>query len=187
MLDVQVTIENEKVVIRNLQKLAEETPSAVRRALKRVAAGTHREAMVWLSGPGRSKMRLTNKGTTIHEDGRITKRRTALRGQSDQLGARPGGYPVPVMTGNLRRMLNWLSPGDTKTGDAGTFTAGPMEVVVYDSAAYADVISSGKWTSAGFAPRPFLTDALTKFNEGARIKQLLEEEIQQEITKRGMS
>lgn len=187
MLDIQVTIQNEQVVIRNLQRFADQVPGAVKRGLKRVAAGVHHDAMAWLTGPGRSKMRLTNKGAIIQEDGRITKRKTALRGQSDQLGARPGSYPVPVLTGNLRRMLNWLSPGDSKSGDAGTFTAGPMEVVVYDSAAYADVIAKGKWTSAGFGPRDFLGDALTKFNEGARIKRILDEEIQQEISKGGMS
>lgn len=186
MLDVQVTIENEQVVVKGLQRFAEQTPAAVRRGLMRVAAGTHREAMDWLSGPGRTKMRLTNRGAVIHEDGRITKRKTRLSGQTSQLGARPGSYPVPVLTGNLRRMLNWLSPGQTKSGEAGTFTAGDMEVVVYDSAAYADVIRSGKWTSKGFGPRPFLEDALTRFNEGARIKQILEEEIQAEIEKGGL-
>jgi len=187
MLDVQVTIQNDQVVIRNLQRFANQMPTAVKRGLKRVAAGVHQDATAWLSGPGRSKMRLTNMGALIHENGRITKRKTARRGQSDLLGARPGSYPVPVMTGNLRRMLNWLSPGDSKTGDAGTFTAGPMEVVVYDSAAYANVIAKGKWTSAGFGTRDFLGDALTKFNEGARIKQILEDEIQQEISRRGLS
>lgn len=187
MLDIQVTIENEKVVIRNLQHLAEQAPTAISRGLKRVAAGVHQEALVWLSGPGRSRMRLTDKRATIHEDGRITNRKTRLSGQTDQLGARPGSYPVPTLTGNLRRLLDWLSPGDSKSGDAGTFTAGPMEVVVYDSAAYADVIAKGKWTSKGFGPRDFLNDALTRFNEGARIKQILEEELKQEIDKGGLS
>jgi hypothetical protein len=185
MLDIRVTVQNDQVVIKGLNQLAAEIPVAVRRGLKRIAAGVYDEAFQWLSGPGRTSMRLTNRGATIHEDGRITKRKSSSWGQSNSLGARPGSYPVPILTGHLRRLLDWLSPGDSITGESGTFSAGPNEVVIYDSAAYADVIKRGKWTSAGFGPRDFLGDALTRFNEGARIAQILEEEIQFEIAKRG--
>jgi hypothetical protein len=96
---------------------------------------------------------------------------------------RPGGYPVPVRTGHLRRMQAWLKPGETKTGEAGTFTAGPMEVVVYNSAGYATMIHEGKGRNARHGARPFLTDALTRFNSGARIVKIMEEEIAAEIAR----
>src|SRR5512139_1469234 len=58
------------------------------------------------------------------------------RGASELLSGKKepaGGYPVPVRIGHLRRSLDWLKPGETKTGEAGTFTAGKHESVVYNS------------------------------------------------------
>lgn len=185
MLNVQVRIEGDKVVIANLAALAERFPVAIKRGLRRVGAGVHREAYSFLSGSGRTSMRLTNRGAIIGVDGRITRQKSRLRGQQSNLGARPGSYPVPVVTGNLRRLLDWLNPGQSKSGPAGTFTSGPMEIVVYDSAAYAADIHDGRGSSAGFGPRSYLTDALRKFNEAERVKRIIEEELQREINMRG--
>lgn len=186
MLDVRVTVEGDRLTVANLAALAERFPKAVERGLKRIAQGVHRQAFDRLSGPGRALMRLTNRGAIITEDNRVTRQRSRLRGQSDSLGAKPGSYPVPVLTGNLRRMLDFLYPGESKSGPAGTFSAGPMEIVVFNSAAYARAIHNGTGTSGGFGPRPFLVDGLKMFNEGSRIKNIIEEEINREIAMRGV-
>ncbi|HMM59454.1 MAG TPA: hypothetical protein PKC25_04895, partial [Candidatus Rifleibacterium sp.] len=137
MLNVSITVDGDRIAIANLGALAARFPNAVKRGLKRIAQGIHREAYGFLSGSGRTPMRLTNRVAIITEDNRVIRQKSRLRGQSDSLGAKPGSYPVPVVTGNLRRMLDWLDPGQSKSGLAGTFTAGPMEIVVFNSAAYA--------------------------------------------------
>lgn len=184
MLDVQITVSGDRVAIANFEALSERFPGAIKRALKRIAPGIHREAYGFLSGAGRTPMRLSNRGAIIGADNSITKQKSRLRGQSNSIGARPGSYPVPVVTGNLRRMLDWLDPGQSKSGLAGTFTAGDMEIVVFNSAAYANAIHEGRGSSSGFGPRPFLFDGLKKFNEGARIKRIVEEELNREIDMR---
>lgn len=95
----------------------------------------------------------------------------------------PGSYPIPVVRGWLRRQLNWLKPGESKTGEVGTFTAGNMETVIYDAAIYADPVFHGKGSSAKYGERDALKDALRIFNQGDRIKAVLEEEIGKEIKK----
>lgn len=159
MLSLSVSIQGDKVLIAGLNQLAAEMPRAIDRALVNVAKGIHRDAFDFLTGSG-SKVS-TKRG-----------------------GAYAGGYPVPVRTGHLSRSLAWLRPGATKTGDAGTFTAGEHEVVIYNSAIYADVIHEGRGSSAKFGRRPYLENALQKFNQGNRIKTEIEAEIQAEIYKR---
>ena len=155
MLDINVKVEGQKVVINNLQAFAKEIPLAIDRSLNRVAKGIHREGYDFLSGAG---------------------------AKASDVAA--GEYPVPVRTGHLRRSLDWLKPGTSKTGDVGTFTAGSHEVIVYNSAIYANAIHEGKFSSQKHGPRRFLADALEKFNQGDRIKNTIEEEIQKEIDKR---
>lgn len=154
MLDIRVEVRGDKVVIDGLNRMAEGIPGAIRRGLERVAKGIHRDAYIWLSGPG-----------------------------AKASGTPGGGYPIPVRTGNLRRLLDWLRPGESKTGPAGTFTAGQNEVVVYDSAEYAHVIHEGRGSSAKFGPRKYLDDALARFNQGARVGQIIGEEINREVNK----
>lgn len=158
MLDISVKVEGDKVVIEGLNKFAAEMPGSVRRGLERVAKGIFREASAWLKGPG-------NKAST----------------RKGIAGSMPGSYPVPVRTGHLRRSLGWLKSGASKTGDVGTFTAGPDEVVIYNSARYASSIHEGTGTSAKYGPRRFLKDALEIFNRGEGIKKVIEEEIQKTI------
>lgn len=157
MLDINVTIKGEKVIIEGLKRFAHRIPGAAQRGLSRVAKGVHRKAYEFLSGSGA-------KASNVPA----------------------GGYPVPVRTGHLRRMLNWLEPGKTKTAGepfTGTFTAGPMEAIIYNAANYAMAIHEGKKSSAKYGPRPFLTDALKKFNQGARIEKIIRDEIQKAIDK----
>jgi len=171
MLDIQVTVEGEKIIIEGLESLGDNIRPALQRALAKMGKGIHREAYDFLSGPGA-------KGSN----------------------APAGGYPVPVRTGTLRRLLDWLEPGETKTVGAmydwrdkslitssGTFSAGPMEAMVYDSAEYARVIHEGTHTSREYGRRPFLEDALEKFNSEDRIRKIFEGEIKREIKKSGLS
>ncbi len=88
-----------------------------------------------------------------------------------------GEYPVPVVTGHLRRLLDWLKPGASKSGEAGTFSAGEMSTVVFDSASYAFAIHEGKGSSTKFGARPFLSDGFDQFNEGDKIVSILNDEI----------
>jgi hypothetical protein len=158
LLDLKVTIENDKVVIQGLQDLAREMPQAIKRGLRRSAAGIYAIAFQWLSGPGAQKSGI------------------------------PGGdYPVPVRTGHLRRSLDWLAPGQSKSGDVGTFKAGDDEVVIFDSALYAPAVFLGRGSSAKFGPRDALKDALDYFNHGGQIQQMIGEEIRKEINKQGLS
>jgi len=98
-----------------------------------------------------------------------------------------GGYPVPVRTGHLRRSLDWLGPNRSKSKDGKTFTAGPHEAVVYNSAVYSRAIHDGRGSSAKFGARPYLTDALEQFNRGNHIADVMAEEISKEIAKEGLA
>ncbi len=86
----------------------------------------------------------------------------------------PGAYPVPVETGNLRRLLDWLKPDARK----GEFKAGDLEAIVYDSAEYARTIHDGLGSSAKFGARPFITDGFERFNEGGKLAEIAAEEIE---------
>lgn len=186
MLKVQITVSGDRVAIANLGTLAEQFPAAIKRSLKRIAAGTHREAHAFLSGAGAGQSISRRTRQRLADAGDITgfTKKTGER-VDFKLYQNSGGYPVPVRTGHLRRMLDFLYPGQSKSGPSGTFTAGPMETVIFNSAAYASAIHEGRNSSAKFGPRSFLTDALMRFNEGAQIKRIVEEEINREIARIG--
>jgi hypothetical protein len=152
MLDLKVSIENDKVVVQGLQDLADRFPAAIKRGLKRIAAGIFGHAYQWLSGAGANVSNVPG-----------------------------GGYPIPVRTGHLRRSLDWLAPGESKSGDAGTFRAGDDEVVIFDSASYAPAVFLGRGSSAAYGPRDAVKDALDLFNHGDKIRWTLGEEIRKEI------
>ena len=167
MLDIRVTIEGQKVVIEGLQKLGPKINAATRRGLERIGKGVFGQAYYWLSGPGSVFENRTSKS------GKQYRKKVA-----DYL---PGGYPVPVRIGHLRGRLAWLKPGEAKSADGQTFFAFLNETVIYDSADYAEDIFEGKGTSAKYGPRDALQDGLARFNQGGRIKDILEEEIQKEL------
>lgn len=167
MIDLKVTIENDKVVVAGLQDHAARFPGAIKRGLRRVAAGIFARAFDQLSGPGGEIM------TTPSGAGR----------RSRKIYDNSGSYPVPIRTGHLRRSLAWLNPGESKSGDLGTFKAGDDEVVVFDSASYAAAIFLGRRSSKSYGPRDALRDALEMFNRGAMIQQVIGEEIRKEINK----
>jgi hypothetical protein len=179
MLNLNVTVSGDKVVIAGLREFSAEMPKAINRGLSNVAKGTYGFAFKWLSGPGGVAKKKTLVGPIRGSKGFTKKSGEQVNFKVFQ-GA--GSYPVPVRTGNLRSLLNWLQPGASKDG----FTAGPMEVIIYDSALYASVIHDGTGSSAKFGKRPFLTDAFNQFNQGAGVAGAVEEEIQKEIDRKGL-
>jgi hypothetical protein len=178
MLDINVTIHGDKVIIDGLNKLAAEFPNAVKRGLERSAIGVYRSAQDFLRGSGGTAKKVRGDYTGFTKKSGEEVKFRAYKGA--------GAYPVPMRTGVLMKALDWLKPGESKSSSIGTFAAGDNEAVIFDSAEYANVIHEGKGSSAKFGPRRFLTDALTKFNSGARIKQTIEEEIEKEISKTGL-
>lgn len=169
MLDIRVTIEGDKVVIAGLQAMGPKIDKAIRRGLTRSAKGIYDDAFRWLSGAG-----------SVYET--RTSKKTGKEYRKKVASILPGQYPVPVRTGHLRRMLRWLRPGASKSAEGVTFTAGPFESVVFNAAVYSEVIHDGTGTSARHGPRPFLTDALKRFNQGEGIKRILESEIGRDLS-----
>lgn len=164
-----ITVKNDKIILDGLRQAAEAMPGAVKRGLTNVAIGVNNAAFDWLSGAGGA-----NKKTTTKYVGFVRKDGTEQEFRTYQ-GS--GAYPVPVRTGHLRRLQNWLKPGQSKSGEAGTFRAGDMEVVVYNSASYARSIHDGLGSSRKFGRRPFLEDGFKKFNEGDQVVKTIQAEI----------
>jgi hypothetical protein len=192
MFALNVTIRGDKVIIDGLREIAADMPRIVQRGLKKVARGIHREAMALLNGSGGQfnyETRTSKSGKQYQKQGARKMERYSpfsLKDGSSALFTRfsdSGGYPVPVRTGNLKRLLDFLDPNTSKGG----FTANPGEVIVYNSAEYANVIHEGRGSSAKFGPRPFLTDALAKFNQGGQIAATLENEVTTALKKRGLA
>lgn len=192
MLSLSVTISGDKVVIAGLNQLAAELPNAIQRGLKTVARGVHRGALDWLEGSGgfntyetrtsRSGKQYQKKtGTKLELYDGFT--RASGETQTFKRFSDSGGYPVPIRTRNLYRLMSFIDPGQSK----GIVSAGPLEVVVYNSAEYARTIHEGGGSSAKFGRRPFLEDALKKFNGGEGVAQAIENEIAVEIKKRGLA
>ena len=175
MLDVRVTIEGDRALVAGLEHAAAGVPKAVTRGLSRIVKGVHRGAMDYLSGPGGAGKAQRRKPDEGERTG-FTNKTTGKRVRFDLLeGA--GAYPVPVRRGNLRRLLDYVEPGESK----GNFSAAPDEAIVYDSAEYARVIREGTGSSAKLGPRDYLTDGLERFDQGNRIVKILDEEIAKEM------
>lgn len=184
MLALNVTITGDKVIIDGLNQLAAELPHVVQRGLKTVARGVHRGAMDWLNGAGGNNSKTRIGKRQIKKEGL----RSGFNKKSGEridfkLWNNSGGYPVPVRTGNLKRLLDFVDPGQSK----GSFAAGPLEVIVYDSAEYASTIHEGTGSSAKFGRRPYLEDALKSFNADDGIANAIENELNIEIKKRGLA
>jgi len=196
MLALNVTISGDKVIIKGLNQLAADMPQVMQRGMKKVVRGVHRNAMDFLNGAGglNSYETRTSKGGKQYQ--KITGSKiemydgfTRSSGETQQFKrfTDSGGYPVPVRTGNLKRLLDFVDPGQSKSGGGSSFTAGHMEAIVYDSAEYASVIHQGTGSSAKFGKRAFIDDALAKFNQGNGIAVAIEQELQVEIQKRGLA
>jgi hypothetical protein len=169
-MEIAISIHGDKLVVENLHRLNAALPVALQRSMSRASKGIHRQAYSFLSGAG-----------GIYEDRASKKTGKAWRKKT---GTTPsGGYPVPVRTGNLRRLLDFVEPGQSKSSGGSTFTAGPMQAIVYNSAEYARVIHEGLGSSAKFNPRRYLLDGLKRFNEGSHIVKIVQEEIRREIRK----
>ena len=163
MLNISVTIENEKVILEGLEGFSEDIRTkAIPEALREIASGTAREAIRFLEGPKRGLKTVKAKGSG--------RQRATPQGEA-------GGYPVPRLTGNLHRLLQWLGPNRTTESEGKSFTTGPMDAVIFNSAEYANVIHDGTGTSAKYGARPFLNDAFEAFNSGERAKKIVEEKI----------
>lgn len=154
MLDISIKLEGDKVLIAGLKAAAEEMPRAIIKGFTRAGLGVYRESFAFLSGPGAKKSKVP-----------------------------PGGWPVPVRTGHLRRSLNWVKPGESKSDQGHTVTAGADQTIIYNAAPYAAAIHEGTWTQRFHDKRPFLRGGYEKFNQGEHVKEILMEEIHKEIRK----
>ena len=168
MLDLSISIEGNKVLIDGLDRFSEGTPAApFNEGLTVRVSGSTEKHLHFLSGAGA-------KGVS-HEVASKKTGKTYLKWEKQSVPA--GGYPVPVRTGNLRSHLNLLLHGQRKSDEFGSFGAGAFENILYDSVPYSIVVHEGIGTSAEYGPRRYVTDALERFNQGDRIKGILEEEI----------
>lgn len=135
--------------------------------LREVVRTAHGYAVGNLSGPGRREVRLRESRRFKHQDGNISRRtlrKTRASGQSSGMGARPGSYPVPTCTGHLRRSEGFVDPGRSVSSNGKNFSAGPHEVILFNSARYARVIHSPRRgeSSYRYGDRAFMVDALRK-------------------------
>ncbi len=192
MLSISATIEGNRVVIDGLSGLAKSTTPCVVRGLRTAARGIYAESFKNLSGPGRTPVRTHGRQTWraagYQREGRTKlqsgkEKDGVLTGMHSFLGARPGSYPVPIITDNLRGRLAILEPGESKKGqgDIGTFTAGESEFVIYDSAAYSYVIRDAKGSSRNYGQRDFIGDGLQTYDQTVGIATPVEEELGKEI------
>jgi hypothetical protein len=183
MLNIRATMKGDKVLIEGLANLRQkEVPDALDRGLTTSIEEAYNEAFKLLSGPGRKKVRLRDRKSYKFQDGNVErriKRKARQRGQSDMLGARPGSYPVPVESGHLRRSLDFVPPGRSKTAGGQTFRAGRGEAVLFDSAEYSGVILDPKpgESSHQYGPRPFLTDGLERVDIVGNIENEIAKEL----------
>jgi len=179
MFALNCTISGDKVLIEGLGQFIEEMPGTIRKGLKKIVRGIHPLAMAFLNGVGGAgrKAQITgpSRGFT-RKSGETVNFKPQLSGA--------GGWPVPVRTGNLKRLLDFLDPGQTITAGGMTFTAGDMEVVLFDSAEYANVIHEGLGSSRKFGPRRFATSALSRFNTTVGIANTLNNEISESLKRK---
>lgn len=185
MIDIDLTMDGDKKILDKLRRLAKDYPEAAKQGLVRSIREIYDESFKLLRGPSRKPGRKREWTATGY---RLSGR---LRGQADPLNARPGSYPVPVITGHLRSRLAVLEPGERiragrsftyqfggrrvqKIEEGASIQAGPHEVILYDSAVYAETIHK---------TRPFMKDAFTNYGFG-RIRQNIEDELRSLLNER---
>ncbi len=180
MLDLNITIDNEKIVINGLQNAVGVVAHGAEIGVMRVAVGIFAEAFKLLQGPARSRVSIfTGKKEYYKKTGK--RKRAPMRGITNATVARPGSYPVPRITSNLLTRLAFVKPGETKTVNNYTFSAGRLEAIVFNAAEYASNIHDGTGTSEKYGARPYITDAVQNYDRGGRIVAVIEEEIQRAI------
>jgi hypothetical protein len=171
VISLRVTVKGDRTIIEGLRDLRQRgLPDAVDRGLGRAVREASDEAYTLLSGPGRKRVR------TRRYRGRG---KTRTRGQFDMTGGRQGSYPVPVLTGHLRREQGYVLPGATVSAGGEVFTAMRGEAILFNAAEYADVIHDGTFSSEPFGPRPYQTDAIMAVN----VVRHIEAEVDKELPK----
>jgi len=178
----KVEIKGDRVIIDFLDDLIKEFPEAVKSGLNRSVKGIYREAQNWLNGPGAKGEYVTSKSGKKY-----------WKEREEPIGA--GEYPVPRRTGHLARAFEYFlageseswgdysDPGSRKVVPAGEIELGEYEAAIVNKAAYALMIHEGMGTSRKYGRRPFVEDALERFNQGAKITGIMEEEINKAIKK----
>lgn len=151
-----VKIVGDRAVIEDTDRIARNYPEAMVRGMSRIIIGVNREAVKNLSGPG-VKPKRGKKSTTA------------------------GGYPVPVITGNLRRLQNFVLPGRSKTSGGLSFSAGRFGGIVYNTAEYSQQIHEGRGSSRKHGKRQYISDAVLNFDRGNRMIGILDEEVSKEL------
>ncbi len=152
MLSIGATIENNRVVIDDIDKIGRNYPAAVVRGIGRIVVGVNREAVKNLSGPGAKNSRIA-----------------------------PGVYPVPVRIGHLRRQQNFVKPDKQKSTNGLVFIANGMSGIVYNAAQYSIQIHEGRGSSKKYGKRAYITDAVPSFDRGGKIAKVLDEEVSKEL------
>jgi len=181
MLAINVTISGDKVLVQGLNQFAAEMPGTIRKGLKKVVRAIHPLAMAFLNGSGGAGRKAQISGPSR---GFTKKSGESVNFKPQLLGA--GGWPVPVRTGNLKRLLDFVDPGGSLISNGVTFSAGNMEVVIFNSAEYAGAIHEGTGSSRKFGPRRFLDSAVSRFNIGNGIANTIEAEVSAAIKKKGL-
>ena len=154
-------MEGHKVLLHGLEEFARKVPEVVQDGLSEIIDRVQIEAIANLRGPRRTTVRLLrNKETGKISKFKSGRKKYSGRGASNDLGAKPGSYPVPRTTSNLLRLLDRVKPGRSKQSNGLTFKAGYLEAIIFNSAEYADVIHSGTRSSKKFGPRPYIMDAV---------------------------
>ncbi|WP_167631564.1 hypothetical protein [Mariprofundus ferrooxydans] len=133
MANIFVT-HNTPEIISRINRLAELFPKALDKGLGKWVLRANRLAKYYLSGEG---------GTGVWERHNI------------------GGYPVPVRTGHLRRLQNYILPGRSKSGVSMRHGQGAL----IDTAAYAESVSEGTGTHSRYGKRRFQVDAIQNSHE----------------------
>ena len=174
MITVSAKIENNKVVIRDIEKLGRNYPGAVRRGLGDMVKGVFGISYRLLSGQGAKS---TATGTAVKERGKWKIKGRKNKTQSIAAGA----YPVPVRSDKLRGALGFVPPGKTKSAGDLTFTAGSLQAILYNAAEYARVIHDGLRSSTPYGPRRFMTDAVEEYDRTTGIMTPIEDEVDKEL------
>lgn len=95
-----------------------------------------------------------------------------LSGHADNTG----GYPVPVVSGYLRRMQTFIGPGESKNiPNVGVVRTGNNEFALANGSLYALTVHDGLGTNSKHGKRPFMQDAIDseKAHAEFEIKDLL--------------